>query len=215
VSGTWGIVVAAGCGTRFGSPKQFERLAGARLVDRSVTAATGACDHVVVVLPPRTAWDGPAVTAVVRGGETRSDSVRSGLGAVAHDAEIIVVHDAVRALASPQLFDAVIGAVRGGADGAVPAIPVHDTLKRVGGRHVVATVPRDDLVAVQTPQAFLGDVLRAAHAKGSDATDDAALVEAWGGRVVVVPGDPANVKITTPEELRLAAALLAARQETP
>jgi 2-C-methyl-D-erythritol 4-phosphate cytidylyltransferase len=215
VSGTWAVVVAAGAGTRFGSPKQFELLAGARLVDRSVTVAASACEHVVVVLPPDTTWDGPPVTAVVSGGRARSDSVRAGLDVVARDADIVVVHDAVRALASRQLFDAVIDAVHEGADGAVPVIPIPDTLKRVNGASVVATVPRDDLVSAQTPQAFRSAVLRTAHASRADASDDAVLVEACGGRIVTVPGDPANIKITTPQDLRLAGALLATRQETP
>ena len=108
------------------------------------------------------------------------------------DAEIVVVHDAARPLATAELFDAVIGAVRDGADGAVPGLAVADTLKRVDDVRVTATVDRVGLVAVQTPQAFAAGILRAAHATGADATDDAALVEALGGTVVVVPGDPAQ-----------------------
>jgi 2-C-methyl-D-erythritol 4-phosphate cytidylyltransferase len=206
---TWGIVVAGGTGTRFGTAKQFESIAGARLVDRAVEATAAACDEVVVVLPDAHRWDGPAVTAVVVGGATRSASVRAGLTAVAPSAAIIVVHDAARPLASPALFDAVIGAVRGGADAAVPAVPVPDTVKRVDGDEVVETVARDGLVAVQTPQAFRADALRAAHAAGADATDDAALIEAADGRVVIVPGDRANVKVTTRADLVMAVALLA------
>jgi 2-C-methyl-D-erythritol 4-phosphate cytidylyltransferase len=206
---TWGIVVAGGTGTRFGTAKQFESIAGARLVDRAVEATAAACDEVVVVLPDAHRWDGPAVTAVVVGGATRSASVRAGLTAVAPSAAIIVVHDAARPLASPALFGAVICAVRGGADAAVPAVPVPDTVKRVDGDEVVETVARDGLVAVQTPQAFRADALRAAHAAGADATDDAALIEAADGRVVIVPGDRANVKVTTRADLVMAVALLA------
>jgi 2-C-methyl-D-erythritol 4-phosphate cytidylyltransferase len=121
---------------------------------------------------------------------------------------VIVVHDAARPLASRLLFDAVIAAVEAGADGAVPASPVRDTIKRVDGTTVVETVERDGLVAVQTPQAFRADVLRGAHASEGDATDDAALVEALGGKVVVVPGEAANVKVTRPEDLELVRALL-------
>ena len=102
----------------------------------------------------------------------------------------------------------MIAAVRAGADGAVPGLAVADTLKRVDDVRVTATVDRVGLVAVQTPQAFAADMLRAAHATRAEATDDAALVEAIGGNVVVVPGDPRNLKITGPADLMIAAALL-------
>lgn len=203
---TVGIVVAAGAGARFGRPKQFEVLDGERLVDRAVRATARACDAVVVVLPPGCAWDGPPVAAAVAGGSTRSESVRAGLVA-AGDADRVLVHDAARPLASDELFRAVLDAI-GAADGAVPGVPVGDTVKRVRGRQVVATLPRDELVAVQTPQAFRGPILRAAHAGGGDATDDAALVEAIGGTVVVVTGEPANFKVTSPEDLERAARVL-------
>jgi 2-C-methyl-D-erythritol 4-phosphate cytidylyltransferase len=203
------IVVAAGGGHRFGAPKQFSALAGSRLVDRAVAAAGAACDEVVVVLPPGVDWDGPPVAAAVPGGERRADSVRAGLAAVPDGCDVVVVHDAARPLAPPSLFTDVIAAVRGGADGAVPAVPLSDTVKRVEGGRVVDTPPRDALVAVQTPQAFRADALRAAHASGGHATDDAALVEAAGGTVVVVPGDPANLKVTASGDLRVAEALLA------
>src|SRR6184192_813416 len=120
----------------------------------------------------------------------------------------VVVHDAARPLAPPALFAAVIDAVRAGADAAVPGLPISDTVKRVDGDHVVETIARDELVAVQTPQAFRTDALRAAHTASGEATDDAALVEAAGGSVVVVPGDPRNLKVTTPADLVVAAALL-------
>jgi 2-C-methyl-D-erythritol 4-phosphate cytidylyltransferase len=212
---TWGIVVAGGSGSRFGVPKQFETVAGSRLVDRAVDATAAACDDVVVVLPAGVAWDGRRVAAAVPGGSTRSASVRAGLDAVTASTAVVVVHDAARPLASPALFEAVIGAVRAGADAAVPGLPIPDTVKRVDGDHVVETISRDGLRAVQTPQAFRTDALRAAHAAGGEATDDAALVEAAGGRVVIVPGDPRNLKITTPADLVLAAALLAGGSEEP
>src|SRR5262249_51062708 len=188
-----------------GGGKRFESVGGARLVDRAVDAATGACDEVVVVLPEGCVWDGAPVSAAVVGGASRSASVRAGLAEVPESATIIVVHDAARPLASPALFDAVITAVRAGADAAVPAVPVPDTVKRVDGERVVETVTRDGLVAVQTPQAFRADGLREAHAFDADATDDAAMIEAAGGRVVVVPGEPANLKVTTPADLVAAA----------
>lgn len=205
---TWGVVVAGGTGTRFGTAKQFESIAGTRLVDRAVETTAAACDEVVVVVPDAFRWDGPPVAAAVVGGATRSASVRAGLAAVAPSATIVVVHDAARPLASPALFDAVIGAVRRGADAAVPAVPVPDTVKRVDGDEVVETVARDELVVVQTPQAFRADALRAAHTGGADATDDAALIEAADGRVVIVPGERANLKVTTPADLVMAAAIL-------
>jgi len=167
---------------------------------------------VVVVLPAGIEWDGPVVTAAVEGAETRSGSVRCGLGAVPDETEIVVVHDAVRPIAGPGLFRAVMAAVEAGADGAVPALPIADTVKRVDGDRVVETVHRPGLVLVQTPQAFRADILRKAHASAAEATDDASLVEAVGGDVRVVDGDPRNLKITTAMDLELAAAILSGGQ---
>jgi 2-C-methyl-D-erythritol 4-phosphate cytidylyltransferase len=153
---------------------------------------------------------GPGGTAVsvVAGGPTRAASVRAGLEAVPADAEVVVVHDGARPLASPDLFHAVVDAVvQQGWDGAVPALPVSDTLKVVSDGVVGATHDRSGLVAVQTPQAFRASVLRRAHAGGGEATDDAALVEACGGTVRVVPGDPRNLKVTTPADLEILALL--------
>ncbi|MGZ8752007.1 MAG: 2-C-methyl-D-erythritol 4-phosphate cytidylyltransferase [Acidimicrobiia bacterium] len=209
----WAVVVAAGGGTRFGGAKQFERLGTARVVDHAVAAAERACDAVVVVVPPGSEWDGVPVAASVPGGATRSASVRAGLDAVPDSVEIVVVHDAARPLATTALFGAVIAAVRGGADGAVPGVEVTDTLKQLDDDRVVATIPREGVVAVQTPQAFRAEILRQAHLGDVDASDDAALVEASGGRVVIVAGEAANRKITAPEDLGLAAALLATRMD--
>jgi 2-C-methyl-D-erythritol 4-phosphate cytidylyltransferase len=203
----WAIVVAAGSGERFGGPKQFEPLGGATVLDRSVAVARAAADGVVIVVPTgRTLAPGE-----VEGGTTRSASVRCGLAAVPEDAEVIVVHDGARPFASPALYRAVIAAVRAGADAAVPGLPVTDTIKvvdhavddsiRPGGGIVVGTPDRASLVAVQTPQAFTARSLRDAHSGGADGTDDAALVEAAGGRVVVVAGEPDNRKLTVPEDL--------------
>lgn len=125
---------------------------------------------------------------------------------------MIVVHDAARPAATSNLFELVVHAVRAGADGAVPGTALTDTVKHVEGAVVVETVDRNSLVAVQTPQAFRADVLRVAHSHGGDATDDAALVEARGGRVVVVPGDPDNAKITTPADLDAMRARLGERR---
>ena len=150
------------------------------------------------------------------GGGTRADSVRCGLGAVPAEAAVIVVHDAARPLASPALFAAVIAAVTGGgADGAVPGVPPSDTIKTVDeSGTVTGTLDRERLVAVQTPQAFRAGVLRRAHAGApvAGATDDAMLVEAMGGTVRVVPGEPGNLKITDPDDLGAAERLLAGRR---
>lgn len=182
-----------------------------RVLDYSVDAAVASCDGVVLVLPAGVSNDRGDVRGV-EGGPTRSDSVRAGLAAVPEDAEIVVVHDAARPLADHIVFARVVAAVRGGADGAVPGLPIADTVKEVRGDVVVGTIQRDGLVTVQTPQAFRASVLRAAHASGTNGTDDAAVVEAAGGRVVVVPASVDNFKITAPADLERAAELLAARE---
>jgi 2-C-methyl-D-erythritol 4-phosphate cytidylyltransferase len=208
----WCIVVAAGSGSRFGGEKQYQSLGGRRVLDWAIDDARRGCprlgiDGVVLVVPPhRLGQPEPGVDAVVAGGATRSASVRAGLAAVDPAAEVVVVHDAARPLAGVDLFDRVVTAVLGGADAAVPGVAVTDTLKRVRDGQVVGTVDRSDLVAVQTPQAFAAEALRRAHAPGPEATDDAALIEAMGGRVVVVTGRPDNLKITTPEDLARARA---------
>jgi 2-C-methyl-D-erythritol 4-phosphate cytidylyltransferase len=205
VGQVWAIVVAAGSGRRYGGAKQYEPLAGRRVIDWSLAAAAGAADGVVAVVTPGEA-DEPVADATVTGAETRSGSVRAGLAAVPDDAEVIVVHDAARPLASSALFAAVIDAVRGGADAALPGVPVVDTLRHRDG----SAVDRDQLVAVQTPQAFAAARLRAVHADAPEATDDASLVEAAGGTVVVVPGEADNAKITSPGDLLVAEARLQA-----
>jgi 2-C-methyl-D-erythritol 4-phosphate cytidylyltransferase len=208
----WAVVVAAGSGRRYGGPKHDELVGGRRVVDWSVAAARRACDGVVVVVAAdavATAVDG--ADRLIGGGATRADSVRAGLGAVPEDADIVVVHDAARPAATDALFDAVIDAVRAGFDGAVPGVPVTDTIKVVADDHVVReTLDRRVLVAVQTPQAFRAAALRDAHRTSGMATDDAALVEAAGGRVVVVAGDVANVKLTVPGDLAALDSTLAA-----
>jgi len=204
----WAVVVAAGSGSRYGGSKQYERLHGRTVLEWSLGAARLVCAGVVVVLPPAdvSGW-APDGSVAVAGGTTRSASVRAGLAAVPADAEVIVVHDAARPLAGRALWDAAIAAVRAGADGAICAVPVTDTVKRVDGALVVETIDRAELVSVQTPQAFRASALRAAHAVGDDASDDAALVERAGGRVVIVPGSPDNLKITHAHDLAVAAAL--------
>jgi 2-C-methyl-D-erythritol 4-phosphate cytidylyltransferase len=209
---TWAIVVAAGGGTRFGAAKQFTRLGAATVIDRAVGVACSACDGVVVVVPAGSDWTAPAAVRVATGGATRSASVRSGLQCVPEDADVVVVHDAARPLATPALFARVVAAVRAGADAAVPGLPVTDTVKRVRDERVIETVPRDDLVVVQTPQAFRRAALEQAHAGAAIGTDDAALVEAAGGTVVVVEGEPRNLKVTVAGDIELARALIEGAQ---
>ena len=191
-------MVAGGTGSRIGRPKQYEQVGSRRVVDHATEVARDASDGVVLVVPP-----GDVVAeGGVAGGATRSESVRAGLSRVPASATIICVHDAARPFASSQLFAAVIDAVRAGADAAVPGVAVTDTIKQIDPDNVVIdTPPRSALVAVQTPQAFRATVLRAAHDSGLDATDDAALVELNGGRVVVVAGEQANRKITHLDDL--------------
>ena len=206
----WAVVVAGGSGARFGSHKQFARLGDREVVDWSLEAARRFCAGVVLVVPAEvTAGNGHRASLVVAGGATRPASVRAGLGAVPADAEIIVVHDAARPLAGAGTWAAVIAAVLEGADAAVPCVPVTDTIKQRQEDGRLVTLDRGRLMASQTPQAFAAAVLRAAHSRGGEATDDAALVEAIGGQVVVVPGDPTNLKLTSPLDLAVAEALLA------
>lgn len=215
----WAVVVAAGAGSRFGGPKQYETLGDRRVLDWSLAGARSVADGVVLaVLPERAGVPEPAADVVVAGGASRSESVRAALAAVPATADVVVVHDGARPLASVALFEAVVAAVQAGADAAVPGLPLADTVKRVFDGVVTATLDRAELVAVQTPQAFAAGPLRRAHT-GSEAeattafwqtaTDDAALVEALGGRVVVVPGEAANAKLTTPADLTTARRWLA------
>ena len=205
---TWAIVVAAGGGSRFGAAKQFARLGDVTVLDRAVGVAREACAGVVVVLPAGRDWPAPEGVRVATGGATRSASVRAGLALIPEAVDVVVVHDAARPLASRALFARVVAAVRAGADAAVPGLPVTDTVKRVRDQRVIETVPRHDLVAVQTPQAFRRAALEAAHASEGVDTDDAGLVEAAGGTVVVVEGEVRNLKLTLVDDLELAQALI-------
>jgi 2-C-methyl-D-erythritol 4-phosphate cytidylyltransferase len=174
---------------------------------------SAAVDGIVVVAPM--GWEEPAillaeqigaskVSACVPGAATRAGSVQAGLDEVPDDAAVVLVHDAARPLLPPELVDRLLAALGEGFDGAVPGLPVSDTVKRTAGGVVVETLPREELVAVQTPQAFVGSVLRAAFAASGDlsaVTDCASLVEAAGGRVKVVPGDERLLKVTTRADL--------------
>lgn len=201
----WTIVVGGGSGRRFGSLKQYETLGDRRVIDHARAVAQAASAGVVVVVPPQDAEREGGVA----GGTTRSESVRAGLAHVPSDATIICVHDAARPFATGRLYRRVIAAIESGADGAVPGLAVTDTIKMVSDGVVTSTPDRDALVAVQTPQAFRADVLREAHSVGGGSTDDAAMVEALGRRVVVVDGEVHNRKITHLDDLTWARAQLA------
>ena len=220
MDGAVAIVLAAGRGERmdFPIPKALMPFDGATVVARAVERAAAAAPitSVIVVAPPgfvdpvREAVEGFGVDAVVAGGETRQASVVAGLSAVAADVERILCHDAARPLASPDLFTRVLEALEGW-DGVVPVLRVVDTVKRVQGDRVEGTEPRDGLALAQTPQAFLATALRDAHeraaADGFEGSDDALLLERAGYRVRAIDGERTNLKITTPDDVRLAEAL--------
>jgi len=218
----WAVLAAAGSGERLGAdrPKAFVRLGEEPLLAQSLARldASDWIDAIVVAAPP--GWEEPAillaeelgcgkVSACVAGGATRTDSVRRGVAEVPADATVILVHDAARPFLDEAVVERVVTGLGDGWDGAVPALALSDTVKRVDGERVVETLPRGELRTVQTPQAFLADVLRNALTDG-DWTDCAAAVEAKGGSVRVVDGDPRLLKITDPADLDRAAALLVA-----
>ena len=208
------LLVAAGSGSRFGGdiPKQFLTLAGKPVIRH---AAEALLPHVSVLLPVgdagpiATALEGLAALPAVPGGETRQASVSAGLRALAANApDIVLVHDAARPFLPAATIPALLAALRS-HDGAIPAVPVADTLKRVQSGRIVATVRRDELYRAQTPQAFRYHLLRALHATGgSGATDDASLLEMAGHPVAIVPGSEDNIKLTYTEDfVRLERAL--------
>ena len=215
----WAVVAAAGSGERFGAdrPKAFVRLGNRPLLAESLERldASGWVDAIVVAAPA--GWEEPVillaeelacgkVNAAVAGGDTRAASVRAALEEVPDDAAVVLVHDAARPLLPEEVVERVLAPLSEGWDGAVPALAVPDTVKRVRGTEVIETLDRSELALVQTPQAFVAAVLRAAAA--GEGSDCASLVEANGGRVTTVPGDPRLLKVTTPEDLELVASWL-------
>ncbi len=226
---TVALIVAAGSGERLGAdrPKAYVDLAGRAMVEWSVEAlaATPGIDRIVVATPPGAITFGEiegVVLGSVRGGASRSESVRLAL-AEAGPGDPVLVHDAARPLLTPALAHAVLAALEAdpAADAAIAAAPVTDTIKRAGpdGGAVRETLERGELWSVQTPQVFRRDALERALSVDDDtlarATDDASLVEQAGGRVIVVSSPHANIKVTTPLDLRVAALLLAERGEDP
>ncbi len=215
---TWAILVAAGSGERLGGdrPKAFVGLGGRVLLAESIERldASDWIDAIVVAVPAD--WEEPAivlaeelvaskVAAVVTGGATRAESVRAGLEEVPAEALVVIVHDAARPLIGDDVIERVLAPLAEGYDGAVPGLPLVDTVKRVEAGVVAETVDRESLVTVQTPQAFTVAALRAAYGDDSplDAPDCASLVERRGGRIRVVAGDLKLLKITTAADLEL------------
>jgi 2-C-methyl-D-erythritol 4-phosphate cytidylyltransferase len=220
---TWAVVAAAGAGNRLGldRPKAFAALAGRPLLAESLDRLDRSpwVDAIVIAAPP--GWEEPAillseelaatkVVACVTGGATRAESVRAALGDVGEEALVVLVHDAARPLLEDEVVERVLAPLGERYDGAVPALPVPDTLKRVDGPTVVETIAREGLVRAQTPQAFLAASLRSAcEGDLADVTDCAMAVERAGGRVAVVEGDARLIKVTTSADLALVEALLA------
>ena len=224
----WAIVVAAGSGERLGAdrPKAFVRLGGRTMLAWSLAMLDDhdLIDGIVMVVPEEyeeraslLADDLAAtkIAAAVPGGATRPDSVAAGLACVPEGADFVLVHDAARPLVPPDVVDRVVAALRAGAQGAVPALPLADTVKRVGPDGSVAeTLDRGALRAVQTPQGFPLPVLREALGeRAGDATDCASMVERLGRPVVCVEGDERAFKVTTPADLARAEQLAAADEE--
>jgi 2-C-methyl-D-erythritol 4-phosphate cytidylyltransferase/2-C-methyl-D-erythritol 2,4-cyclodiphosphate synthase len=219
------IIAAGGSGRRLGAavPKQLLEIGGISLLQRSVEAFTAhpAVADVIVALPAALAQNPPAWLSgvrVVEGGERRQDSVAKAFEALPETSDIVLVHDAARPFVTPHVIDrAIAGAAAHGA--AIVAMPVSDTVKRVTQADgiIVETLPREEIVLAQTPQAFRRDVLRAAIAVGrteTTATDEAMLAERAGHPVHVVAGDAANVKITTAADLEFARDRVAATAST-
>lgn len=217
------LVPAAGAGVRLGpgAPKALRLLAGAPVLVHAVRGLREVPEvGPVVVAAPADELEqvrallGPYDVRVVAGGAQRAESVARALAALPPGVELVLVHDAARCLAPPVLFSAIVAALRAGAPAVVPVLPVHDTVKRVEGSRVVATLPRSDLVVAQTPQGFRREVLAEAHLRaGPDGshTDDAGMVEALGQPVVTVPGHGDAFKVTLPLDLLLAEEVLRER----
>ncbi len=215
----WAVVAAAGRGERLGSdrPKAFANLRDRPLLAESLERLENSDWINAVVIVAAAGWEEPSillaeelgcgkVSACVTGGETRAQSVRAGVAEVPEDAAVIVVHDAARPVLPDEVLERVLAALNEGWDGAVPVLPIHDTVKRVDGERLAETLDRTELVCSQTPQAFVARVLRGAL--DGEGTDCASLVEAGGGRVKAVPGDRRLLKVTDADDLALVESFL-------
>jgi 2-C-methyl-D-erythritol 4-phosphate cytidylyltransferase len=215
----WAVLAAAGRGERLGDdrPKAFARLGDLPLVAEPLRRLDDSdwIDGIIVAAPE--GWEQPVIVlaeelaagkvrSVVAGADTRAGSVRAALTEVPDEAAVILVHDAARPLVSDDVIGRVLAPLSDGYDGAVPVLPLTDTVKRVQRDEVVETLDRDGLVVSQTPQAFLADALRRAAA--GEGTDCASLVESQGGRIKAVEGDPRLLKVTSAADLELVASWL-------
>ena len=223
------ILVAAGLGERLGAgvPKALVRVAGVTLLEHAIVRAGATRDltQIVVTATPGHIDEFLSIAhhlvpahielTVVEGGETRQASIAIALGEVQHTADVILVHDAARALTPTEVFDRVATEVRESGFGVLPVLPVHDTVKRASGAEVLETVDRSELRTAQTPQGFPAELLRAAYASATeDHTDDASLVQSAGHRVLSVTGDRMAMKVTTKDDLILASHLIGGEQRT-
>ena len=205
------IIAAAGSGVRFGAdiPKALIKLGNRTLIEHAVSAISPVVDQVIVTAPASHLHEfqallGDAVTVVI-GGQTRSESVRAGLAAVSSDVKYLLIHDAARALASTELAGHILTSLKNGEVAVIPGLPEVDTIKSVDQNgYVTLTLERSQLRSVQTPQGFAISVLRSAHAENGEGTDDAALVESAGHKVLVINGEERALKITTPADLATA-----------
>lgn len=211
------IIVAAGSGSRFGAdtPKQFLRLRGLPVIRHAAEALARHAELIQPVGDPAAiarALDGMRVLPAIPGGATRQDSVRVGLEALEpHGPDVVLIHDAARPFIPPHTIPDLLRALHA-APGAIPAAPVADTLKRVDNSCITQTVPRAGLYRAQTPQAFRFPAILQAHRSGvTDATDDAALLEAIGQPVMITEGSEDNIKITYPDDLSRLERIITAR----
>jgi 2-C-methyl-D-erythritol 4-phosphate cytidylyltransferase len=220
------IIVGGGSGERFGLKKQFTCLGGVPLLKRAASCFDGheSIRGIIIVVPEEDIGLAQEILtgtakplSFAKGGQTRQDSVSNGL-ALSVDSEYVLIHDAVRPFVTGDLISRVLGGIED-FDACIPGLAVTNTLKEVSGDLVVRTVPRSNMYAIQTPQCFRRDRIAEAHAwaRGqgiSDATDDSALIEAIGGRIRLVEGDPYNMKITLRQDMEIAEAILKCRTES-
>ena len=223
------VLVAAGRGERLdaGKPKALVHVAGLTLLEHALARAVGTKDLVQLVITATPGFESEFIElasphvpetielSVVSGGVTRQDSIAKAMEQVTESAAVILVHDAARAFTPTEVFDRVVEEVRASGCGVIPVLAVHDTVKRANANEVLETVDRTELRAAQTPQGFPAALLRDAYAKLTDEhTDDASLVQAFGARVLSVPGDRMGMKVTTRDDLILASHLIGGEQRT-
>lgn len=205
---TWSLVLAAGAGKRFGTPKQFQPLGTRRLVDWSVKRAKATTDGVTLVLPPEVVWDGEPVDAVVAGGNSHAESVLNGLSNIPETVDVLLIVTSSHPLASETLFRRVLTAMTDRVSSVAPAVPLADAVKYCPGTQVLASVDKSRLMSIQAPSAFRLSELRNAFQLNKDAPEEHELIESDDCTTLTVPGEETNLHITTPLELAMANAIL-------